>query len=105
MSGVREVRVYFNYVITLYMKTVIIQKMLVSSASHVMHYVSIFNKLLTIVFPSAPLVPLNLTLLPVGRGDSVFEGGDGSVELCVEVISGTVSSVITIVISTGGPGK
>ena len=61
--------------------------------------------MVTLFFPSVLSVPLNLTLLPVGRGDSVFEGGDGSVELCVKVLSGTVNNVITIVISTGGPGK
>jgi len=48
------------------------------------------------------LVPAELTLLPVGRGDSVFEGGDGFLEVCVEVVSGTVEGEITIVVSSGG---
>ena len=45
-------------------------------------------------------MPVTLTLLPVGRGDSVFEGGDGSLEVCVEVVSGTISGEITVGITT-----
>ena len=48
------------------------------------------------------VVPFELTLLPVGQGDSVSEGGDGSLEVCVEVVNGTVDGEITIVVSSGG---
>ena len=50
--------------------------------------------------PSVFIVPVTLTLLPVGRGNSVFEGGDGSLQVCVEVVSGTVSGEITVGITT-----
>ena len=32
----------------------------------------------------------------------MFEGGDGFLEVCVEVVSGTVEGEITIVVSSGG---
>lgn len=46
------------------------------------------------------IVPVTLTLLPVGREDSVFEGGDGTLEVCVEVVSGAISSEIIVGITT-----
>lgn len=52
------------------------------------------------MFSSVLVAVDTLTLLPIGRGDSVFEGGDGTLELCVEVVSGAVSRDVTIVISS-----
>ena len=53
------------------------------------------------MIPFVLVVSVELTLLPVGQGDSVFEGGDGSLEVCVEVVSGTVDGETIIVVSSG----
>ena len=90
--------------ITIHLKTADIQKMLVLSASqvtHCMHFSVWYTILKTILLPSVIVVVDTLTLLPIGRGDSVFEGGDGTLEVCVESVSGALSGDITLVISSG----
>jgi len=92
--------------ITIHLKTADIQKMLVLSASQVnpLHALMlnclVHNTYTTILFPSVLVVVDTLALLPIGRGDSVFEGGDGTLEVCVEAVSGAVSGDITLGISS-----
>lgn len=46
-------------------------------------------------------VPVTLSLLPIGRGDAVFEKGDGLLEVCVEAVRGVITNEITVGFMSG----